>query len=78
MTKDLMIALPKGRLGEALMARLEGTPLALDPGALRSRVLRIPTATPGLSALLLKAALAAGAVLLALVAAQGFYTWASA
>ena len=29
-----------------------------------------------LSALLLKAALAAGAVLLALVAAQGFYTWA--
>ena len=31
-----------------------------------------------LSALLLKAALAAGAVLLALVAAQGFYTWASA
>ena len=56
MTKDLMIALPKGRLGEALMARLEGTPLALDPGALRSRVLRIPTATPGLSALLLKGA----------------------
>ena len=31
-----------------------------------------------LSALLLKAALAFGAVLLALVAAQGFYTWASA
>ena len=31
-----------------------------------------------LSALLLKAALAAGAVLLALVAAQGFYTRASA
>lgn len=29
-----------------------------------------------LSALLLKAALAAGAVLLALVAAQGVYTWA--
>lgn len=56
MTTDLMIALPKGRLGEALMARLEGTPLALDPGALRSRVLRIPTATPGLSALLLKGA----------------------
>ena len=31
-----------------------------------------------LPALLLKAALAVGAVLLALVAAQGFYTWASA
>lgn len=31
-----------------------------------------------LSALLLKAALAIGAVLLALVAAQGIYTWASA
>ena len=31
-----------------------------------------------LSALLLKAALASGAVLLVLVAAQGFYTWASA
>ena len=36
------------------------------------------TAAVYLSALLLKAALAAGAVLLALVAAQGFYTWASA
>lgn len=31
-----------------------------------------------LSALLLKAALASGAVLLALVAAQWFYTWAGA
>ena len=31
-----------------------------------------------LSALLLKAALADGAVLLALVAAQGFYAWANA
>lgn len=31
-----------------------------------------------LSTLLLKAALAAGAVLLALMAAQGFYAWASA
>ena len=31
-----------------------------------------------LSALLLKTALAVGAVLLALVTAQGFYTWASA
>ena len=31
-----------------------------------------------LSALLLKAALAVGAVMLVLVAAQGFYTWASA
>ena len=31
-----------------------------------------------LTALMLKAALAIGAVLLALVAAQGFYTWANA
>ncbi len=31
-----------------------------------------------LSALLLKAALAVGAVMLVLVAAQGFYTWAIA
>ena len=31
-----------------------------------------------LTALMLKAALAGRAVLLALVAAQGFYTWASA
>lgn len=31
-----------------------------------------------MSALLLKAALAVGTALLALVAAQGFYTWASA
>lgn len=54
MTTDRMMALPKGRLGEVLMARLEGTPLALNPDALRSRVLRIPTATPELSALLLK------------------------
>ncbi len=54
MITDWMIALPKGRLGDLVMARLEGTPLALDATALRSRVLKIPTATPGLSVLLLK------------------------
>lgn len=52
----LLIALPKGRLGDDLVPRLAGTPLALDPDALRSRVLRIPTATPGVAALLLKGA----------------------
>lgn len=52
----LLIALPKGRLGDELVPRLEGSPLALDPAALKSRVLRIPTATPGVEALLLKGA----------------------
>ena len=51
---SLLIAFPKGRLGDELVPRLAGTPLALDPEALRSRVLRIPTATPGVAALLLK------------------------
>jgi ATP phosphoribosyltransferase len=51
---SLLIAFPKGRLGDELVPRLAGTPLALDAAALKSRVLRIPTATPGVSALLLK------------------------
>ena len=51
-----LIALPKGRLGEEVTTRLIGTPFALHPGALRSRALRIPTATPGVEALLLKGA----------------------
>ena len=51
---SLLIAFPKGRLGDELVPRLAGTPLALDPEALRSRMLRIPTATPGVAALLLK------------------------
>lgn len=52
----LLIAFPKGRLGDALVPKLADTPLALDAGALNSRVLRIPTATPGVAALLLKGA----------------------
>jgi len=52
----LLIAFPKGRLGDELIPKLANTPLALDPEALKSRVLRIPTATPGVSALLLKGA----------------------
>jgi ATP phosphoribosyltransferase len=52
----LLIAFPKGRLGDALVPKLAGTPLALDAAALKSRVLRIPTATPGVAALLLKGA----------------------
>ena len=51
-----LIALPKGRLGEDLAARLTGTPFALQPAALKSRALRIPTATAGVEALLLKGA----------------------
>jgi len=52
----LLIALPKGRLADDLVPRLKGSPLALDEQALKSRVLRIPTATPGVEALLLKGA----------------------
>ncbi len=54
MTAPVLIAFPKGRLGDELVPRLAGTPLALDTAALKSRVLRIPTATPGVSVLLLK------------------------
>ena len=53
---DLLIALPKGRIGDELVPRLRGTALALDETALKSRVLRIPTATAGVEALLLKGA----------------------
>jgi ATP phosphoribosyltransferase len=52
----LLIAFPKGRLGDELIPKLANTPLALDPLALKSRVLRIPTATPGVAVLLLKGA----------------------
>jgi ATP phosphoribosyltransferase len=52
----LLIAFPKGRLGDELIPKLAGTPLALDAEALKSRVLRIPTATPGVTVLLLKGA----------------------
>ncbi|HZU53112.1 MAG TPA: ATP phosphoribosyltransferase [Holophagaceae bacterium] len=52
----LLIALPKGRLGDETLARLAGTAFAPDPAALKGRVLRIPTATPGVEALLLKGA----------------------
>ena len=51
---SILIAYPKGRLGDELMKLLENTPLALDPVAMKSRVLRIPTATPKVQALLLK------------------------
>ncbi|HEX9009593.1 MAG TPA: ATP phosphoribosyltransferase [Holophagaceae bacterium] len=54
MTAPILIAFPKGRLGDELVPRLAATPLALDAAALKSRVLRIPTATPGVSVLLLK------------------------
>jgi ATP phosphoribosyltransferase len=50
----MLIAFPKGRLGDELLPRLAASPLALDAAALKSRVLRIPTATPGVEALLLK------------------------
>lgn len=50
----MLIAFPKGRLGDDLLPKLESTPLALDQSALKSRVLRIPTATAGVEALLLK------------------------
>lgn len=53
---DLLIALPKGRIGDELVPRLRGTALALDESALKSRALRIPTATAGVEALLLKGA----------------------
>ena len=53
---SLLIALPKGRLGDELVPCLAASPLALDPKALKSRVLRIPTATAGVEALLLKGA----------------------
>ena len=53
---DVLIALPKGRIGDDLVPRLRGTALALDEAALKSRVLRIPTATAGVEALLLKGA----------------------
>ena len=52
----MLIALPKGRIGEDLLPKLEGTPLALDAKAIKSRILHIPTATPGVEALLLKGA----------------------
>jgi ATP phosphoribosyltransferase len=54
--QTLLIAFPKGRLGDELVPKLVNTPLALDAIALKSRVLRIPTATPGVAALLLKGA----------------------
>lgn len=53
---SLLIAFPKGRLGDDLVPRLRGTALALDESALKSRLLRIPTATPGVEAILLKGA----------------------
>jgi ATP phosphoribosyltransferase len=52
----LLLAIPKGRLADELIPRLDGTPLALDRAALRSRVLRIPTASEDVQVLLLKAA----------------------
>ncbi|MBP1626871.1 MAG: phosphoribosyltransferase [Holophagaceae bacterium] len=51
---SILIAYPKGRLGDELMELLKETPLALDAVAMKSRVLRIPTATPEVQALLLK------------------------
>lgn len=53
---SLLIAFPKGRLGDDLASKLRGTALELDERALKSRALRIPTATPGVEALLLKGA----------------------
>jgi len=56
MAKPLLIALPKGRLEEELLPRLQGTPFELDAKALKSRRLRIPMADPDLAAILLKGA----------------------
>lgn len=52
----MLIAFPKGRLGESLAQRLRGTALELDERALRGRALRVPTASEGVEALLLKGA----------------------
>jgi ATP phosphoribosyltransferase len=54
--KPLLIALPKGRLEEELLPRLQGTAFELDARALKSRKLRIPMADPLLAAILLKGA----------------------
>ena len=51
---SILIALPKGRIADELLPMLEHTSLALDAKAMKSRVLRIPTATAGVEALLLK------------------------
>lgn len=56
MSGPVLIALPKGRLGDETLARLAGTAFAPDAAALKGRALRVPTATPGVEALLLKAA----------------------
>jgi ATP phosphoribosyltransferase len=53
---SLLLALPKGRLADDLVPKLRGTPLALDEAGLKSRALRIATATPGVEVLLLKGA----------------------
>jgi ATP phosphoribosyltransferase len=50
----ILIALPKGRIADELLPMLANTALALDEQAMKSRVLCIPTATPGVEALLLK------------------------
>ncbi len=52
----ILIALPKSRLGEETLARLRGTPFELDLDALNGRALRVPTASPGVEAILLKGA----------------------
>ncbi|WP_316676617.1 ATP phosphoribosyltransferase [uncultured Tolumonas sp.] len=51
---SILIALPKGRIADELLPLLEGTPLALDAKAMKSRVLRIPTASADIEVLLLK------------------------
>lgn len=50
----ILIALPKGRIADEMLPMLANTALALDEKAMKSRVLCIPTATPGVEALLLK------------------------
>jgi ATP phosphoribosyltransferase len=54
MSVPILIAFPKGRLGDELLPKLKGSALELDELAMKSRALRIPTATPGIEALLLK------------------------
>ena len=51
---SILIALPKGRIADEMLPMLATTALALDEAAMKSRVLCIPTATPGVEALLLK------------------------
>ena len=53
---SLLIAVAKGRIIEEILPLLAQTPFALDEEAMKSRALRIPTATAGVEVILLKSA----------------------